>query len=103
MRFLGPVPGQTPRPGTGRMSSRLNAPPHWSHVALSVPGLMYTTTLVVRSILSIGLAYLAVSTGDPFFAVVLAVVLFGVALTGVCYLLDRREAEGRAQSGAATA
>ncbi len=64
---------------------------------------MYTTTLVVRSILSIGLAFLAVTTGNPFFAVVLAVVLFGVALTGVCYLLDRREAEGRAQSGAATA
>jgi uncharacterized protein YjeT (DUF2065 family) len=54
---------------------------------------MYTTTLIVRSILSLGLLWLAVSTGNPFFAVVLAVVLFGVALTGVSYLLDRREAE----------
>ena len=53
---------------------------------------MYTTTLVVRSILSLGLAWLAISTGNPFFAVVLAVVLFGVALTGVSYLLDRRDA-----------
>ncbi len=53
---------------------------------------MYTTTLVVRSILSLGLAWLALSTGNPFFAVVLAVVLFGVALTGVSYLLDRRDA-----------
>jgi len=53
---------------------------------------MYTTTLVVRSILSLGLLWLAVSTGNPFFAVVLVVVLFGVALTGVSYLLDRRDA-----------
>jgi uncharacterized protein YjeT (DUF2065 family) len=54
---------------------------------------MYTTTLIVRSILSLGLLWLALTTGNPFFAVVLAVVLFGVALTGVSYLLDRRDAE----------
>jgi hypothetical protein len=30
---------------------------------------MYTTTLIVRSILSLGLLWLAVSTGNPFFAV----------------------------------
>jgi len=54
---------------------------------------MYTTTLIVRSILSLGLLWLAVSTGNPFFAVVLAVVLFGVALTGLSYLLDRRDAQ----------
>ena len=51
-----------------------------------------TTTLVVRSILSFGLLALFVTTGDPFFAVVLLVVLIGVALTGTSYLLDRREA-----------
>ena len=56
---------------------------------------MYTTTLIVRSMLSFGLLYLFVSTGNPFFAVVLAVVLFGVALTGTSYLLDRRDAMGR--------
>jgi uncharacterized protein YjeT (DUF2065 family) len=56
---------------------------------------MYTTTLVVRSMLSFGLLYLFVSTGNPFFGVVLATVLFGVALTGTSYLLDRRDAMGR--------
>jgi uncharacterized protein YjeT (DUF2065 family) len=56
---------------------------------------LYTTTLVVRSMLSFGLLWLFVSTGDPFFAAVLAVVLIGVALTGTSYLLDRREAASR--------
>jgi uncharacterized protein YjeT (DUF2065 family) len=53
---------------------------------------MYTTTLVVRSILSFGLLWLFLSTGNPFFAVILVVVLIGVALTGASYVLDRREA-----------
>lgn len=57
---------------------------------------LYTTTLVVRSVLSIGLLYLLVSTGDPFFGVVLVVVLIGVALTGTSYLLDRRDTAARA-------
>jgi uncharacterized protein YjeT (DUF2065 family) len=61
---------------------------------------MYTTTLVVRSILSVGLAWLALTTGNPFFAVVLAVVLFGVALTGISYLLDRRDLIAVAPAGA---
>ena len=56
---------------------------------------MYTTTLIVRSLLSVGLLYLFVSTGNPFFAIVLATVLFGVALTGTSYLLDRRDAMAR--------
>jgi len=56
---------------------------------------LYTTTLVVRSMLSFGLLSLFVSTGDPFFAAVLAVVLIWVALTGTSYLLDRRDAMGR--------
>jgi hypothetical protein len=53
---------------------------------------LYTTTLVVRAVLSFGLFYLLVSTGDPFFGVVLVVVLIGVALTGGSYIADRREA-----------
>ena len=57
---------------------------------------LYTTTLVVRSVLSLGLLWLLVSTGDPFFGVVLVVVLIGIALTGTSYLVDRREAASRA-------
>ncbi len=53
---------------------------------------LYTTTLAVRTVLSFGLLYFFVSTGNPFFAVVLVVVLIGVALTGTSYLIDRREA-----------
>jgi len=57
---------------------------------------LYTTTLIVRAVLSFGLLYLLVSTGDPFFGVVLVVVLIGVALTGTSYLLDRRDTATRA-------
>jgi uncharacterized protein YjeT (DUF2065 family) len=53
---------------------------------------LYTTTLGVRTVLSFGLLYFFVSTGNPFFAVVLVVVLIGVVLTGTSYLIDRREA-----------
>ena len=56
---------------------------------------MYTTTLIVRSMLSFGLLYLFASTGNPFFGIVLVVVLIGVALTGTSYLLDRRDAMAR--------
>ena len=52
---------------------------------------LYTTTLAVRAVLSVGLLSLWVGTGNPFFGVVLAVVLIGVALTGVSYLIDRRD------------
>jgi hypothetical protein len=52
---------------------------------------LYTTTLVVRLVLCLGLLALLISTRNPFFGVVLGVVLFGVVLTGVSYLLDRRE------------
>ena len=57
---------------------------------------LYTATLIVRAVLSFGLLYLLVSTGDPFFGVVLVVVLIGVALTGTSYLLDRRDTATRA-------
>jgi uncharacterized protein YjeT (DUF2065 family) len=56
---------------------------------------LYTTTLVVRAVLSVGLLSLLVSTGNPFFGVVLVIVLIGVALTGVSYLVDRRDAAAR--------
>jgi len=52
---------------------------------------LYATTLAVRGVLSVGLLGLLVATGNPFFGVVLAVVLVGVALTGVSYLIDKRE------------
>lgn len=57
---------------------------------------LYTTTLVVRTVLSLGLLWLLLSTGDPFFGIVLVVVLIGIALTGTSYLVDRREAASRA-------
>ena len=56
---------------------------------------LYTTTLVVRSFLSLGLLGLLISTRNPFFGVVLIVVLIGIALTGASYLADRREANSR--------
>jgi uncharacterized membrane protein YoaK (UPF0700 family) len=52
--------------------------------------MLYTTTLLARALISATLAWLFISTGDPFFAVILIVVLIGVALTGASYLLDRR-------------
>ena len=56
---------------------------------------LYTTTLVVRTFLSLGLLGLLISTRNPFFGVVLIVVLIGIALTGASYLADRREANSR--------
>jgi len=53
---------------------------------------MYPTTLVARALISATLLWLFLNTGDPFFGVILVIVLVGVALTGVSYLLDRREA-----------
>ncbi len=55
--------------------------------------MLYTTTLVARALISATLLWLFVSTGDPFFAVILLIVLIGVALTGTSYVLDRRFAE----------
>jgi uncharacterized protein YjeT (DUF2065 family) len=57
--------------------------------------MLYSTTLVARALISATLLWLFAMTGDPFFAVILVVVLIGVALTGVSYVLDRRdEADG---------
>jgi uncharacterized protein YjeT (DUF2065 family) len=52
--------------------------------------MLYTTTLLARVLISATLLWLFIVTGDPFFAVILVVVLIGVALTGASYLLDRR-------------
>jgi len=52
--------------------------------------MLYATTLVARALISATLLWLFVSTGDPFFGVILVIVLIGVALTGTSYLLDRR-------------
>jgi hypothetical protein len=54
--------------------------------------MLYSTTLVARVLISATLLWLYLSTGDPFFAVILVVVLIGVALTGVSYWLDRKSA-----------
>jgi hypothetical protein len=79
------------------------APFHLAGVLLLVIGILivqiirhrlaqlYTTTLVARTLISATLLWLFLSTGDPFFGVVLVIVLVGVALTGTSYLLDRRE------------
>ncbi len=52
---------------------------------------MYLTTLVARALISATLLWLFLATGDPFFAVVLVIVLIGVSLTGASYVLDRRD------------
>jgi len=54
---------------------------------------LYTTTLLARGLISATLLALFIGTGDPFFAVILIVVLIGVGLTGVSYILDRRDAK----------
>ena len=53
--------------------------------------MLYATTLVARALISATLLWLFVTTGDPFFGVILVIVLIGVALTGTSYLLDRRD------------
>lgn len=58
--------------------------------------MLYSTTLVARALISATLLWLFMSTGDPFFAVILVVVLIGVALTGASYWLDRKGAAASA-------
>jgi uncharacterized membrane protein YoaK (UPF0700 family) len=78
------------------------APFHLAGVLLLVIGILivqiirhrleqlYSTTLVARALISATLLWLFLATGDPFFAVVLVIVLIGVALTGASYYLDRQ-------------
>ena len=80
------------------------APFHLAGVLLLVIGILivqiirhrlsqlYTTTLVARALISATLLWLFLTTSDPFFAVVLVIVLIGIALTGWSYLADRRAA-----------
>ena len=51
---------------------------------------LYSTTLVVRSIILVTLLGLYLYSQDPFFLVLIAVVGLGVALTGISYWRDRR-------------
>jgi hypothetical protein len=51
---------------------------------------LYSTTLLARALISATLLWLFLNTGDPFFGVVLVIVLIGVAMTGASYWLDRR-------------
>ena len=51
---------------------------------------LYPTTLVVRLFFLVVLAYLFLSSSDPFFLVVFGIVLMGVVLTGYSYLSERR-------------
>ena len=79
------------------------APFHLAGVLLLVIGILivqiirhrlaqlYTTTLVARALISATLLWLFLTTGDPFYGVILVIVLIGVALTGTSYLLDRRD------------
>jgi uncharacterized protein YjeT (DUF2065 family) len=53
---------------------------------------LYPTTVVVRLLISATLIGLYVETRDPFFLVVLTVVVIGIALTAASFVLDRRQA-----------
>ena len=50
---------------------------------------LYTTTLVARALISLTLIAIYIETKDPFFLVILVIVLIGVALTAWSYLTDR--------------
>jgi hypothetical protein len=60
---------------------------------------LYPTTVLVRFLISATLIGLYVRTSDPFFLVVLAVVVFGIALTVTSFLLDRRRAAAAGLTG----
>jgi uncharacterized membrane protein YoaK (UPF0700 family) len=51
---------------------------------------LYPTTVLVRLLISATLVALYLRTSDPFFLVVLAIVVFGIALTATSFILDRR-------------
>ena len=52
---------------------------------------LYSATLFARSVILAGLLIIYPSSGDPLFLSLLLIVGLGFALTGVSYLLDRRE------------
>jgi len=51
---------------------------------------LYPTTLIVRLLFLVVLAYLFLSSSDPFFLVVFGIVLLGVVFTGYSYLTEHR-------------
>jgi thiol:disulfide interchange protein len=51
---------------------------------------LYPTTLIVRLFFLVVLAYLFLSSSDPFFLVVFGIVLLGVVFTGYSYLTEHR-------------
>ena len=51
---------------------------------------IYPVTLLVRSIIAPTLLWIYIESGNPLFLMMLGVVAFGLVLTGVCYLLDRK-------------
>ena len=51
---------------------------------------LYSTTLVVRLFFLVVLAYLFLSSSDPFFLIVFGIVLLGVVFTGYSYLTEHR-------------
>ena len=53
---------------------------------------LYPTTLLVRLFFLVVLAYLFVSSSDPFFLVVFGIVALGVLFTGYSYLTERHPA-----------
>ncbi len=52
---------------------------------------LYPTTVLIRLMISATLIALYLGTSDPFWLVVLVVVVIGIVLTGVSYVVDRRE------------
>jgi len=53
---------------------------------------LYPTTILIRLGISATLIGLYLRTSDPFFLVVLAVVVIGIGLTATSFVLDRRRA-----------
>ena len=56
---------------------------------------LYPTTLGVRAFFLAAFATLYAQTRDPLFLVILGVVGFGVVMTGLAYLADRRAASAK--------
>ena len=55
---------------------------------------LYTTTLAIRVFFCVCFVGFYAISQDPFFLVLLAIVAFGLILTGTSYLLDRRSKAG---------
>lgn len=58
------------------------------------PDMLYTTTLAIRLFFCACFIVFYLMSQDPFFLVLLAIVAFGLILTGTSYLLDKRSKSG---------